>query len=301
MHMRAIVLSFIIIAACFLVAGQSGAAERAFAGDILSVKGSVTIVKDSGRIEALKGDQLSVKDQLLIEHGAEICIRMPMKQSCLGHTNSPYIVPPVKNIKQTDNRPNLFFLFSESEKRIMRFETKARTGAETREAIGDSSLIPSAAKDDTQIQYVPRGTRFIAILYKGSADAKRWIGKTSSGRAQKFEFDPKAMILNFDAGIAEEMTIYGSGTNGNEISFWTIKPADSVPAPDETNISDLSDEDRLERAIWLLREQPSWRIYALTELATLADKNTPNARDALEIAQSDGCIRKRGPSCPYMN
>lgn len=113
-----------------------------------------------------------------------------------------------------------------------------------------------------------------ALLTVGQGKAAKQV---NSGQAATILVTPPPGARRFAVSMVGEPSL-----------AWTVEVVEAAPAPpwfapDEP----ASEEQRLVRALWLLREgPPEWRLFALSEIAALAEAGVFTASEIWQAAQS---------------
>jgi hypothetical protein len=123
-------------------------------------------------------------------------------------------------------------------------------------------------------QRLPEAPRRLVILWSGASSA---VQVQQAGQSQDWAASPFTSTL-IDAPAEGDFDIVLPG----QALGWSVTrvPADQVPrAPDLVGTDVLGPDERLANALWLLAEgEAEWRLFALSEVADLAEADYGAAR-----------------------
>jgi hypothetical protein len=152
-------------------------------------------------------------------------------------------------------------------------------------ARGEGGPPPPSAVADPLLpagrQLLPKGTQRVAIVWKGPAAGFDTIvnGQTTDS-SPSFNHSWASFPIVAPPGVPFVLKLENSKV------AWQVEIADRAPLPPAMASEPVTDGDRLARAVWLLRDGPAeWRMFALSEIAAMAEANDFVAGELWQAAQ----------------
>lgn len=111
--------------------------------------------------------------------------------------------------------------------------------------------------------------------------AKVSLRRASGGALLQASSDPYAHVVLPSASLSGRYRLVVSQAGGRDL-VWPVTTADNAQAPEPPwmgGAPSRTDPERLTRAAWLLQEPSGrWRLFALSEMAALSERNYAAAR-----------------------
>lgn len=236
------------------------------AGRVISVRpaGSATILRRGGALPARHGALLRPGDTFRIVEGGVVTATVHGKDETYSNRR-PDLTIPKREIGWFGGRDEGFLQslerFIDKPRRSIPVFPFARGDGPPRPPLTHDPIAPGGR------QYVLSSTRQIALIWRdGSAEL---IVEAPSGERRTVDSLRNAWIVVDTLGEPRL-----SVSTADRALSWTIETATAAPAPPwfEKSPGPLSEAQRLVRATWLIQQgDPSWRLFALSELRELAE------------------------------
>lgn len=268
---------FTRIAGCLALlayAGPASAQALAAVGQILSVQGSGVVIfhGDESRPEAasvydylLPGDRVQVRTS----NGSAVIYDVATHRSHAiteadGAVSVGGRAPGALSAAANDLFRGFETLFR-SPRQPIPVDTEAR-GIGRNPTFATDILLPEGK------QFLPAGATAVAPIWRGGS-ALVSISNMSGEPVAAASSEPFASVV-LPVPPLSGSYLLAVGESGPRWKIVTISASEIPTAEQLKSLPMQSDAERVVRAAWILRDGPaSWRLFALTELANLADRN----------------------------
>ena len=262
---------------------------------ITSNHGAVFVQRGAQRLSAVSDMTLYPGDRLSISADATICINTPA-QTCLSQTDNNFAIKAAVTGEHSAMGEEIWqTIFGRADVHAQGQATATNSRGGNAGRVAAASLLPAG---EGQVQRMPAGYRAISPMIAGSIEKTRWVA--SSGIAASY--DLHSTLLEFASPVSEAQDIRLQMPTGSEIALWHVTIDNAPPRPAWLPATALDQPQRLERAAWILREGPAdWRLFALSDLATMAKAGYFEADEILSVAYSESCMRDDRHDCPLLD